>query len=99
MLFRSLLTPGGEIATVKMNRDYYAKYNKRLSEIYPDGTKHVIDSGWFQKGTLLVCTGFRRNNTFMLKKYKGTPYHQIEKITNIHFNGEIDTTNKRADEI
>ena len=94
----TLLTPNGDVVTIKMNRDYFAKYNRRISEVRPDGTKKIIEQGWFQKGTLVVVNGFRRNNTFMLKKYKKTKSHQLYKITKVNDDGTLEMTNKRYGE-
>lgn len=41
----SLLTAESGVVTVKFTRDYYARLNKRLSEMGADGHKHVIESG------------------------------------------------------
>lgn len=94
----TLLTPEGDVVTTKMNRDYFAKYNRRISEVQPDGTKKIIEQGWFQKGTLVMVNGFRRNNTFMLKKYKKTSSHQLYKITKVNDDGSLELTNNRCDE-
>lgn len=94
----SILTLGSGVVEVKMNRDYFAKYNRRLSEVQVDGTKKVIEQGWFSKGTLVMLGGFRRGNLFMTKSYKKSPYHQLEKITKIYPNGAVDMTNKRYGE-
>ena len=77
----SLLTADSGVVTVKMNRDYYARLNRRISELQPDGTKKVKENGWFQRGTKMMVNGFRRQDTFVLKKYKKTPSHQAYKIT------------------
>ena len=91
----SILTPMSGVVHVKFNRDYYAKYNRRISEPQPDGTKKVREAGWFQRGTLIVVNGFRRGDTFVAKKYKSTESHQLYKITKIKENGDIEMTNKR----
>lgn len=93
----SVLTVDSGVVTVKMNRDYYAMYNRRISEIQKDGTKKVIEQGWFSKGTLVVLQGIRRGDSFFLKNYKRSAYHQLYKITEIHSNGTIEMTNNRID--
>lgn len=93
----SVLTVDSGVVTVKMNRDYYAMYNRRISEIQKDGTKKVIEQGWFSKGTLVVLQGIRRGDSFFLKNYKKSAYHQLYKITEIHSNGTIEMTNNRID--
>lgn len=91
----TILTPDGEVVDVKFNRDYYAEYNRRISEIQSDGTKKIQESGWFQKGTLLVVNGFRREDMFVAKTYKRTPYHQLYKITSVNTDGTLDMTHLR----
>ena len=93
----SVLTVDSGVVTVKMNRDYYAMYNRRISEVQKDGTKKVIEQGWFSKGTLVVLQGIRRGDSFFLKNYKKSTYHQLYKITEIHSNGTVEMTNERVD--
>ena len=93
----SILTVDSGVVTVKMNRDYYAMYNRRISEVQKDGTKKVIEQGWFSKGTLVVLQGIRRGDSFFLKNYKRSAYHQLYKITEIHSNGTVEMTNDRVD--
>ena len=78
----TLLTVDGVI-NVKFTRDYYAMFNRQLSEKGEDGVKHVTEKGWFTRGTKLLVTGFRRDDTFVSKKYKATGGHQLYKITDI----------------
>ena len=93
----SVLTVDSGVVTVKMNRDYYAMYNRRISEVQKDGTKKVIEQGWFSKGTLVVLQGIRRGDSFFLKNYKRSACHQLYKITEIHSNGTVEMTNERID--
>lgn len=93
----SVLTVDSGVVTVKMNRDYYAMYNRRISEVQKDGIKKVIEQGWFSKGTLVVLQGIRRGDSFFLKNYKKSAYHQLYKITEIHSNGTVEMTNERVD--
>ena len=93
----SILTVDSGVVTVKMNRDYYAMYNRRISEVQKNGTKKVIEQGWFSKGTLVVLQGIRRGDSFFLKNYKKSAYHQLYKITEIHSNGTVEMTNERVD--
>ena len=94
----SILTLGSGVVDVKMNRDYFAKYNRRISEIQKDGTKKIVENGWFQKGSLVILGGFRRNNMFVTRSYKKSPYHQLEKIIKINKDGSVEMTNKRYGE-
>lgn len=89
----SLLTVNDGVVTIKTNRDMFAYYNKRISEILPDGKKKVREPGFFQKGTMLCVTGIRRGDLFLIKNYKKSPYHSINKIS---LNGDnVSMTYKR----
>ena len=78
----SLLTTTG-VVQVKMTRDYYGMYKRQISEIQPDGTKKVLEKGWFVRGTMLVVAGFRREDTFVAKTYSSTGFHQLYKVDKI----------------
>lgn len=94
----SILTNESGVVTVKFSRDYYAKYNRRISEVQVDGTKKVKEQGWFTRGTKVMLNGFRRGNMFFTKAYKKTNSHQLYKITQINDDGTIEFTNKRYGE-
>ena len=78
----TLLTIDG-VVNVKFTRDYYAMFNRQLSEKDDQGVKKVKEKGWFTRGTKLLVTGYRRDDTFVSKKYKATGGHQLYKITDI----------------
>lgn len=78
----TLLTTTG-VVNVKFTRDYYAMFKKQISQVQPDGTKKVMEKGWFGRGNMLMITGFRREDTFVAKTYKSTEYHQLYKITEV----------------
>lgn len=67
----AVLTPECGVVDVKFNRDAYASYNRRISEINQDGTKTCIEEGWFSKGTLLFIDGYRRGNMFVARAPRG----------------------------
>ena len=91
----SILTKDSGVVDVKFNRDYFAQYNKRISEVQIDGTKKIKEQSWFQKGTLVVVHGIRRGDMFFTKSYKKSTSHQLYKITKVYNNGTIDMTNDR----
>ena len=95
----TLLTTTG-VVEVKMSKEYFSQYNKRISEVRPDGTKKIMEQGFFQRGTMLVCNGIRRGDTFVLKAYKrkGNVQHQLYKITKVNKDGTIEMTNNRYGE-
>ena len=91
----SLLTTEG-VVPVKFNRDMYAMYKRQLSEVQPDGTKKVVEKGWFTRGTMLIINGFRRDDMFIAKKYAKTQGHTVYKITDINEKGDIILENERG---
>lgn len=90
----TLLTPTG-VVNVKFTKEYYAMFNRQLSEQQEDGTKKVIEKGWFTRGVKLLIAGFRRDDTFIGKTYKSSGFHQLYKITDVYDNGEIKLTHDR----
>ena len=77
-----LLTTSG-VVTIKLTRDYYAMFNRQISEVNEKGEKKVKEKGWFTRGVKLLVTGYRRDDTFVVKKYKSTGGHQLYKITEV----------------
>ena len=82
----TILTPDNEVVNVKMNDGAFAHYKAQLSTINPDGTKTVIEKSWFERGSLLICCGYRRGvDEFVTKKYKASIFpSQLMKITSIN---------------
>ena len=78
----TLLTTTG-VVNVKFTRDYYAMFNRQISEVDNNGVKKVKEKGWFTRGTKLLITGYRRDDTFVAKKYKSTGGHTLYKITEV----------------
>lgn len=92
----TLLTPEG-VVNVKIYKNQYALYDKRLSERGEDGKKHVIEEGWFKKGTLLLIQGIRRGNDFVPKKNRSSIYPVISKITEIKEDGSLELQFERME--
>lgn len=90
----TLLTTTG-VVTVKFTKEYFAMYNRQLSERQEDGTKKVVEKGWFNRGSKLLVAGFRREDTFVGKTYKNNGFHQLYKITSIDKNGNLELTHDR----
>ena len=89
----SILTPESGVITVKMSRDYYARLNRQMSQVQPDGTKKVMEKGWFNRGTLVMVNGFKRSGMFFTKSYRHTKSHQCYRIlTEVKKDGKIDMT-------
>ena len=81
----TLLTTSG-VVNIKFTRDHYAMYNRQISEIDNTGVKKVKEKGWFTRGTKLLITGYRRDDTFVCKRYKSTGGHSLYKITEVNGN-------------
>ena len=94
----NLLTVDSGVVTVKFDLDYFAKYNRRISENV-GGVNKVMEQGWFQRGTLIVVNGFKRGGMLKAKAYKKTPSKQLYKITEIHQDGTMCMTHLRYGEI
>ena len=77
-----ILTTDG-IVNVKFTKEYYAMYNRQISEVQSDGSKKVLEKGWFSRGTKIMVTGYRREDTFVAKTYKSTATHQLYRITDV----------------
>ena len=78
-----VLTTNG-VVNVKFTKEYYAMYNRQISEVQTDGSKKVLEKGWFSRGTKIMVTGYRREDTFVAKTYKATATHQLYKIVNVN---------------
>ena len=82
----TILDVDGTVVPIKLNKDYYALYNKQISEVV-DGKKTVVEKSWFTTGNKIMVVGYRNGNNFMPKKYKTTlEKHRLMLITKI--NGE-----------
>ena len=63
-----------------------------------DGTKTVLEKSWFQRGTKLLVTGFRRGENFVPRQYKDSLYrHSVQLIKGIDDNGDLEMVSDRID--
>ena len=53
----SLLTKESGVVIIKMNKKSYAKYHEKLEN----------DGSWFERGTKLVCIGYKNGESFQLR--------------------------------
>lgn len=91
----SLLTTDG-VVSVKFSKEYYALYARQISEQQADGTKKIVEKGWFTRGTKLMITGYRRDDQFVAKTYSNTGMHQLYRITGISADGrDVELTHDR----
>ena len=84
----TLLTTTG-VVNVKFTKEYFAMFGRQISEKQEDGTKKVMEKGWFQRGVKVMCTGYRLDDMFITKTYKHTPTHQLYKIVDVNEEGDI----------
>lgn len=91
----SLLTVEG-VVTVKFTKEYFALFDRQISQRGADGVKHVVEKSWFNRGSMLIITGIRRGDEFVAKKYSATPGHQMYKIDEIFANGNLTLRAERA---
>ena len=91
----SLLTPTG-VVNVKMRTEYFALFDKQISEKLSDGTKKVREKSWFNRGNMIMVQGMRSGDMFVAKKYASSGVnHQLYKITSIDENGDITLQTER----
>lgn len=86
----TLLTNHG-VVSCKYNKGHYVYYNKRLSELDKEsGKKKVIEESWFKRGSKIIVCGFRRDDQFVVSRYKDTIYlHTTNKIEKVYSNGDL----------
>lgn len=84
-----LLTTDG-VVDIKIWKSQFSKFDKQISMIGKDGKKHVIEKSFFTRGTKLLLTGIKRDNTFIPKMYKNSGIiSPIQKIDSINEHGEL----------
>ena len=84
----TILTTTG-VVNVKFRKEYFAMFDKQISERGADGVKHVVEKSWFNRGNMIVVTGIRSGDDFISKKYASTGGHQLYKIDEILENGDL----------
>ena len=92
----TLLASDNSVITVKFTKEFFAMFDRQISQRRADGTKQIVERSWFKRGSMLVVTGLRRGTEFVSKKYSGTPGHQLYKIDEIFANGSIVLRSERA---
>lgn len=92
----TLLTKSGVVVVKIFSTEVFSHYDKQISQKNEvTGKKKVIEKSVFSRGNKIIVTGIRREDSFIAKKYKNTPFHFIELITEIE-NGQIKTKGERA---
>lgn len=90
----SLLTTDG-VVNVKFRPEFFAMYDKQLSEKQEDGTKKITEKSWFNRGSKIMLTGFRRNDQFVPKTYARTATHTLYKIDSVDEEGNLELRSER----
>lgn len=92
----ALLTTDG-VVNVKYYRGAYGHYDKQISRLNPDGTKTVVEKSWFERGSKLLITGFRRGNQFVPRVYRNSIYqHTTQLIESIDEEGNLKLKSQRS---
>lgn len=79
----TLLTKYG-VVKVKMSAGQYSNYNKQISIVDESGKSKIVEKSWFKRGNLIICTGYRRDDTFRCYRYADTIYpHTVGKINEV----------------
>lgn len=90
----TLLTSTG-VVNVKMSKEFFAMFDRQISQKQPDGTKKIIEKSWFNRGSMIAVLGVRSGDDFIIKKYQNTPGARLYKIKEIMPNGDLVLTDKR----
>lgn len=94
----TILTKNG-VVPIKIYGQTFSNYDRQISEIGVDGKKHVVEKSIFSRGNKLIITGVKRENMFLAKKYRSTPYHLIEKIEEVREDGTLKLSSRSEREI
>lgn len=84
----TLLTTDG-VVNVKFRKEYFSLFDKQISVREEDGSKHIAEKSWFNRGSMIVVTGIRSGDDFVSKKYASTGGHQLYKIDEIGEDGSL----------
>ena len=85
----SILTTDLEVVNIKFNGGSFAHYKQQVSEPIPGGKTKVMDKSWFERGSLIIVSGYRRGDDFVAKKCKHSIFtHQVQKIDKVEEDGE-----------
>ena len=94
----TILTQYG-VVKVKIYKPQFVKYDKQSFIKDPvTGKKTVTEKSWFTRGNKIIFQGLRRDDSFIPKAYKNSPYKPITLISNIDYNtGELSYKTERED--
>ena len=84
----TILTTSG-VVNVKFRKEYFALFDKQISEKGLDGVKHVVEKSWFNRGNMIMVQGIRLGDTFVTKKYASSVGHQLYHILEVNDDGSL----------
>ena len=91
-----LLTTQG-VVTVKFTKEYFSMFDRRISTIDPTtGKKKFLENSWFNRGSMIMVKGFRREDMFISRNYAASPGHQLYRITQVLPNGDLELQGERV---
>ena len=73
-----ILTQDG-VVMVKYSKGQFAHYDKKVVRVHGKD-KEILDKSWFERGTKIVCVGFRRGEEFVLRTTGSQYQHSTFKI-------------------
>ena len=94
----TLLDINNNVIQVKMDGSFYAHMKRQISIPDGKGGKTVMDKSWLTRGTCLLVSGYRQDDTtFKVKTYKSSLFQKkIQKIEYIDKEtGEVELLNNR----
>lgn len=80
----TIVTPDDEVLNVRIGKQRYGKYNKKIMS-GSGKNRLLVDDSWLNRGTNLMFAGYRRENDFIANKY-GTGFSHC--VIKININGE-----------
>lgn len=93
----TLLTLDG-VVDVKFYKGQFSFYDKQIVEVDELGKKTTLEKSWFQRGNILLVTGFRRDEQFIPRKYTDSIFkHSLQLITAINEDGTLDLQSERIE--
>lgn len=86
----TILTNFGKVVDVKFYSGSYIYYNKVISYQDEKGVKHRVEGSWFDRGSLILLSGVRRELSFLPKTDWNKGYkHSVELITGVLDDGTL----------
>ena len=86
----TILTNFGKVVDVKFYSGSYIYYNKVISYQDEKGVKHRVEGSWFDRGSLILLSGVRRELSFLPKTDWSKGYrHSVELITGVLDDGTL----------